>query len=277
MSGFKYVSKFTFPKEFGFTGSAGRAPVKGYMRGGHVKHKAEGGTMDSGKVNRDPSTQVGSYDGHPAAPKTYTSGTVAFKKYARGGRHEGEIKRERHEKMAKGGKVDKEERDEFAKGGWIKGATKNKGALHRALNVPEGKKISEKKIEKAEHSKNPTMRKRAALAETLKGMHHAKGGLKKYAFGGVVTRGEYAPPNVPMDRYARGGHITAGPKSPSKMSGYPKTAAREMPPKAKFEKYAKGGTVEGSVRRIGPPDDSNGKWADYRKGGMKHKRGGGRC
>ena len=169
----------------------------------------------------------------------------------------------------------------MAKGGkWIAGAVggKSKGALHRALNVPEGKKIPEKKIEKAEHSKNPTMRKRAALAETLKGMHNAKGGLKKYAFGGVVTSGEYAPPNVPMDRYARGGHITAGPKSPSKMGGYPKTAAREMPPKGgALQKYAKGGTVEGSARRIGPPDDSNGKWADYRKGGMKHKRGGGRC
>ena len=43
-----------------------------------------------------------------------------------------------------------------------------KGALHKALHVPEGKKIPEKKLEKAEHSKNPTMRKRAVLAETLK-------------------------------------------------------------------------------------------------------------
>lgn len=52
---------------------------------------------------------------------------------------------------------------------WIAGATKNKGALHRALHVPEGEKIPEKKLMKAEHSNNPTMRKRAALAETLKG------------------------------------------------------------------------------------------------------------
>jgi len=44
-----------------------------------------------------------------------------------------------------------------------------KGALHKELGVPEGKKISEKKLEKAEHSKNPTLRKRAVLAETLKG------------------------------------------------------------------------------------------------------------
>ena len=61
-------------------------------------------------------------------------------------------------------------------GNWIAGATKNKGALHRELHVPEGKKIPEKKLEKAEHSKNPTERKRADLAETLKGLHRKRGG-----------------------------------------------------------------------------------------------------
>ena len=44
-----------------------------------------------------------------------------------------------------------------------------KGALHKELGVPESKKIPEKKLKKAEHSKNPTERKRAVLAETLKG------------------------------------------------------------------------------------------------------------
>lgn len=57
-------------------------------------------------------------------------------------------------------------------GNWIKGATKNKGALHRELGVPEGKKIPEKKLEKAEHSSNPTEVKRANLAKNLKGLHH---------------------------------------------------------------------------------------------------------
>ena len=54
---------------------------------------------------------------------------------------------------------------------WIEKMHMKKGALHRELNVPEGKKIPEKKIEKAEKSKNPTERKRAMLAETLKNMH----------------------------------------------------------------------------------------------------------
>jgi len=53
---------------------------------------------------------------------------------------------------------------------WIQGAIKHKGALHKTLGVPEGKKIPEKKLQKAEHSKNPTTRKRAVLAETLKKM-----------------------------------------------------------------------------------------------------------
>ena len=50
---------------------------------------------------------------------------------------------------------------------WIQGAIKQKGALHKELGVPEGKKIPAKKLAKAEHSKNPTLKKRAVLAETL--------------------------------------------------------------------------------------------------------------
>lgn len=72
-------------------------------------------------------------------------------------------------KWKKGDATENESGREYKNGGWIAGATKNKGALHKALGVPQGEKIPEKKLEKAEHSDNPTMRKRAALAETLKG------------------------------------------------------------------------------------------------------------
>ena len=54
---------------------------------------------------------------------------------------------------------------------WIAGAIKHPGALHRALGVPQGEKIPASKLAKAAHSKNPTMRKRANLAKTLKRMH----------------------------------------------------------------------------------------------------------
>lgn len=62
-----------------------------------------------------------------------------------------------------------------AKKDFIKGAIKHPGALHKSLGVPKGKKIPEAKLEKATHSKNPTMRKRANLAETLKGLPRHKG------------------------------------------------------------------------------------------------------
>lgn len=75
-------------------------------------------------------------------------------------------------------------------GNWIAGATKNKGALHRALHVPEGEKIPAKKIAKAAHSDNPRLAKQAGLAKTL-------GKLRPHAAGGSATsdvlRGTYEP------------------------------------------------------------------------------------
>jgi len=59
---------------------------------------------------------------------------------------------------------------------WIAGAIKHKGALHKELGVPEGKKIPAKKLEKATHSDNPTLAKRANLAETLRKLHKRHGG-----------------------------------------------------------------------------------------------------
>ena len=63
---------------------------------------------------------------------------------------------------------------------WIQGAIKHPGSLHKALHVPAGEKIPEKKLKKAEHSENPKLAKKAHLAETLKHMHHAKGGKAEH-------------------------------------------------------------------------------------------------
>ncbi len=54
---------------------------------------------------------------------------------------------------------------------WIQEAIKKPGALRKSLGVKKGEKIPASKLKKAEHSKNPKTRKRAALAETLKKMH----------------------------------------------------------------------------------------------------------
>ena len=58
-----------------------------------------------------------------------------------------------------------------AKKNWIQGAIKHPGALRKSLGVPEGKDIPAKKLEKAAKSDNPTLARRARLAETLKGMN----------------------------------------------------------------------------------------------------------
>ena len=51
-------------------------------------------------------------------------------------------------------------------GNWI--GDLHKGGLHESLHVAAGEKIPEKKIMKAEHSRNPKVRKQAVAAETLK-------------------------------------------------------------------------------------------------------------
>lgn len=48
-----------------------------------------------------------------------------------------------------------------------------KGALHRALGIPEGEKIGQKRIKAALHSKNPETRREAVSAE---GLTHMKKG-----------------------------------------------------------------------------------------------------
>jgi hypothetical protein len=57
---------------------------------------------------------------------------------------------------------------------FIQQAIKKPGALRKALHVKEGENIPEEKLKKAEHSKNPTMRKRAQFAETLRKLRKKK-------------------------------------------------------------------------------------------------------
>ena len=60
---------------------------------------------------------------------------------------------------------------------WIQKAIKHVGALHKMLGIAEDKEIPKGKLEKATHSKNPLLKKRAVLAETLEKM--PKHGKKK--------------------------------------------------------------------------------------------------
>lgn len=163
MKGFKPTgygpsAGFKFPTSMGFTGSTGAytnvSPYvrrKGFANGGFVREDKPRmktdtiGDQGSAMVRRKRAYAKWQDDAgaHSSLLPGYKSGGRTMKK---------------------------------AKGGWIAGAIKKPGALHRALGVPEGEKIPAKKLAKAEHSKNPTMRRRANLAKTLKKMNKADGG-----------------------------------------------------------------------------------------------------
>lgn len=74
---------------------------------------------------------------------------------------------------------------------WIKDAIKpsHKGALHRALGVPEGEKIPAAKMAAAKNSKNPRVKKMAALAGTLGKMDHSGGKSRKDKWYGAKDNG----------------------------------------------------------------------------------------
>lgn len=79
-------------------------------------------------------------------------------------------------------------------GQWIQSAIKHPGALHKELHVPKGEKIPAKKLEKAAHSDNPKLAKRAHLAETLERMHKASGGSLDYKdINGMRPKGDRIP------------------------------------------------------------------------------------
>jgi hypothetical protein len=77
---------------------------------------------------------------------------------------------------ARGGHVKESKPVHKADGGhWIQGAIKHPGALHKELGVKQGEKIPAKKLAAAA-KKGGVEGRRARFAETLKGMHKAKGG-----------------------------------------------------------------------------------------------------
>ena len=55
--------------------------------------------------------------------------------------------------------------------GFLKGM--DKGKLHREIGVPVDKKIPAKKLEKAEHSKNPEIKRDAIRAKTMEDWNHS--------------------------------------------------------------------------------------------------------
>lgn len=57
---------------------------------------------------------------------------------------------------------------------WIQDAIEHPGSLRKKLHARPGHKIPKAKLEKATHSKNPTLRKEASLDKTLEKMRRQK-------------------------------------------------------------------------------------------------------
>ncbi len=74
-------------------------------------------------------------------------------------------------------------------GAWIKDAIKHPGALRKELHAKAGEPIPAKTLEKAEHSKNPKLAKRARLAETLRSMHADGGSVSDGTLEGTRPTG----------------------------------------------------------------------------------------
>ena len=168
--------------------------TRGYKKGGPAK-KMMGGPMMGSGPQVDPKRF--NFSGNPVTPGQKSGGKVDLSKIIRN-KKTGKIseKSSKHEdvkedkalikKMIKSSAMKKADGGNAEGKNWIQSAIKHPGALRKSLHVKKGQNIPEGKLEKAEHSKNPTMRHRAQLAENLKHMKHADGGTAG-ALGGLLT------------------------------------------------------------------------------------------
>lgn len=184
----------------------GEKHVGGFARGGR-SHKADGG--DAG-------------DTVPTERMAFQSGASRMSKaagLASGGHADAAADKAMIRREVKPGAL-KRKHGGRADAHWISGAIKHPGALHRELNVADDKRIPEKKLEKAEHSGNKLVAKRAHLAETLRGLGHEKhdGGRVARKDGGRTGKGKMEV------------NIVIAPKSDTPPQMPPPDAAPPMPP-----------------------------------------------
>ena len=240
------ASSWTPPEPINAEAPTGMRPIskRQFKRGGKVmgehaqvradrKPRKAGGAAQGAKVNdwinrddrkaneeRDGIKHVGGFkkggEVHSDEAEDRRLIDKMVKPSARTGKKEGGVM-ELTGTRAKGGYMPRKDGGE----NWIKGAIKHPGALHRELHVPEGKKIPEKKLEKAEHSKNPKLAKRAHLAETLGKLHRKDGGRAK---------GKGMNVNIVIATGKPGGMDGAGGMPPRPMVAAPPPAPLAGPP-----------------------------------------------
>lgn len=149
---------------------------------------------------------------------------------------------------------------------WIKGAIKHPGALHEELHVKKGEKIPAKKLEKAENSKNPTLARRARMAETLKGMNEKCDGGRVARKAGGRAKGK-TNVNIIIAQHPSGGNGPGAP-SPGGMPPHPIIPPASM--------AGAGGTPQGAPMPMpmGPPPGGPGGSGGLPPGLMGRKSGG---
>jgi hypothetical protein len=173
---------------------------QGQKRGGRT-HKALGGPQQAAMMNMANAAQTAGVNpsrmnfqrvGTGALSPLRASGLGLPTAAKRGGKiaHPDEAAdKQLVRKMVKPSALTGKKHGGEADGKWIQGAIKHPGALHKSLHVPAGEKIPAKKLEKAAHSSNPKLAKRANLAKTLKRMHHKDGGAANQVDGSNYTGG----------------------------------------------------------------------------------------
>ncbi len=178
----------------------GLRPVspRAYKRGGKVegckphmradrKPRASGGRANADAyVNRNAKEANASEFGKPHIGGYAAGGATNFRKQMHA--DVGEDKR-LIEHMVKPNALRPKKRN--GGGQWIQSAIKHPGALHEELHVPKGEKIPAKKLNKAAHSDNPKLAKRANLAKTLGRLHKATGGAIEST--GMRPKGDRIP------------------------------------------------------------------------------------
>jgi hypothetical protein len=214
----------------------GTKHVGGFARGGHADEREDRALVDR---MVKPSARTGKTRGGMSVSDGELEGTRPT-----GGRLA----------KAKGGKSDPL---------WIEHAGMKKGALHKALHVPEGKKIPEKKLAKAGHSKNPHMEHMAQAAENMKGLHRKTGGRAGKGKTNInilisAGKGEQQQPMPPMPM--RPPVVPAPPMVPPPMAGappMPPPGGMPMPPGAPMMRRRGGraydagaGSGEGRLEKI---------------------------
>ncbi len=244
--GLQYVKDFSFPADQGFTGSAGRSEVKGYMRGGSVK---KGRNKPNTKSKRAKGTTAAAMGGYMGPEREITVDDVKITTPARPGMKKGGST---HEKLVRhGAKMG------YAYGGMVKGRKNSIGATpddvglknwdkHKKKNTSDRFKMKKGKQDTMDTGVQPARRgknARSAQEAEAGGTGRLKPGLARGGLAKAVHAVDRAAKKVAgkTKRVGRNTDKTKG-KGMSK---------RGMPKNVK----AKGGTVTyaqgGVVKKVG--------------------------